>query len=276
MRIFLFIVSIFLSSFYLTAQNKTGCISGNCGNGYGTYSFPNGNKYEGMFQNFKLNGFGTFTEADGSIYIGNFKDNNFNGVGKYTSPDETWYIGEFVEGKRQGLGTQYYSKTYFEKGKWENNTFIEKADFPDFVVKDPNDLCEIIARIVQESANSFTNLKGKPVSEYLKDTYHANFLMKGFTELKISTEGFNAVYFEGSVNDAIKKMEELKKIIQPCLYSECCNFSEKFNNGMDLKFYEYTISTIQSNCNQNLLKTKVRVQLENKNGNAIVNFKVFQ
>jgi len=39
-------------------------------NGYGSFSWSNGNKYEGEFVNDKKNGKGKFTWPDGRIYDG--------------------------------------------------------------------------------------------------------------------------------------------------------------------------------------------------------------
>ena len=87
------------------------CIQGNCDDGFGTYTWANGDKYVGEFEGGKYNGQGTLThglESDwaGDKYVGEFKDDNFNGQGTYTSADGT---------VRSGL--------------WEDNVFL-KAQSP--------------------------------------------------------------------------------------------------------------------------------------------------
>ena len=53
---------------------KTGCISGDCDNGYGVRVFSNGEKYEGNFKNGKKNGQGTLNSAPGKKQSGKWKD----------------------------------------------------------------------------------------------------------------------------------------------------------------------------------------------------------
>jgi len=61
-------------------KKKTGCIKGDCKNGYGTYTYPDGEKYVGHFKNGKQNGYGTYTFPDGIKYVGNHKDDDFSGT----------------------------------------------------------------------------------------------------------------------------------------------------------------------------------------------------
>ena len=58
---------------------KTGCISGDCKNGYGTYIFGKG-------------------EFEGDKYVGYSKDNMSHGQGTYTYPSGSKYVGEFKDG----------------------------------------------------------------------------------------------------------------------------------------------------------------------------------
>ena len=55
------------------------CISGNCENGYGIYTWESGGKYTGEFKDSKRNGQGTYTYADGDVEKGRFKNNKFIG-----------------------------------------------------------------------------------------------------------------------------------------------------------------------------------------------------
>ena len=51
------------------------CIKGDCNNGYGTYTWANGNKYVGKFKDAKRNGLGTYTFANGTVDKGIWKNN---------------------------------------------------------------------------------------------------------------------------------------------------------------------------------------------------------
>jgi len=81
----------------------TGCISGDCDQGKGTYLFENGEKYDGNFKNRKYNGYGEINFANGQKYVGEWKNHMQNGRGTYTYPD---------------------GKTL--TGNWENGNFISK------------------------------------------------------------------------------------------------------------------------------------------------------
>mgnify|MGYP003721997795 CR=1 FL=1 len=60
------------------------CISGDCVNSQGTYTFANGTQYVGQFRDGKQHGQGTATFASGSQYVGEFRDDNRHGQGTYT------------------------------------------------------------------------------------------------------------------------------------------------------------------------------------------------
>ncbi|MES2426381.1 MAG: hypothetical protein V4560_05385 [Bacteroidota bacterium] len=67
------------------------CLSGDCITGFGTYQFPSGNKYTGMFNDRKREGKGVFYFADGDKFDGEWLNNQkakgtyyFNTGSKYT------------------------------------------------------------------------------------------------------------------------------------------------------------------------------------------------
>jgi S1-C subfamily serine protease len=93
----------FLCSFSMVTWSQ--CIRGNCFNGQGTYSWPDGQKYVGQFKDGERNGQGTFTFADGRIYVGQWKDEKRNGQGTQTWPDGQKYVGQYKDGKKHGQGT---------------------------------------------------------------------------------------------------------------------------------------------------------------------------
>ena len=81
------------------------CIKGDCNNGYGTYTYANGNKYVGEYKNGKIYGQGTYTWTNGNKYVGEFKD-----------------------AKRNGLGTYIFANGTVDKGIWKNNKLIERRN----------------------------------------------------------------------------------------------------------------------------------------------------
>ena len=82
---------------------------GNCFDGYGTYTWPDGNKYIGLWKNSKQNGQGTLTWASGDFagdkYVGEFKNGQMHGQGTYTWADGTKYVGNHENNSGNGQGT---------------------------------------------------------------------------------------------------------------------------------------------------------------------------
>lgn len=81
-------------------EMQSGCLTGNCDNGRGTFAYPNGSKYEGTFENGQPNGSGIYTYPNGERYVGIFRDGFQHGQGKLYRTDETlegvWEEGEYV------------------------------------------------------------------------------------------------------------------------------------------------------------------------------------
>ena len=73
------------------------CISGDCVNGQGTFTFPDGSKYVGEYKDGKISGQGTFTWADGEQYVGDWKEGLIHGQGTNFFSDGTKIKGEFRE-----------------------------------------------------------------------------------------------------------------------------------------------------------------------------------
>ena len=63
------------------------CIEGDCKNGYGTFTFPDGRKYVGESKDNKKHGQGTYTHGDGTKYVGEFKDSEYHWQGTLTYAD---------------------------------------------------------------------------------------------------------------------------------------------------------------------------------------------
>ena len=125
------------------------CLSGDCENGQGVYTWGSGDKYEGGFmdglfhgqgthtygngqwegdkyvgeyKNGNMHGQGTYIYASGDKYEGKFKDGNWNGYGTYTygigGNEEEKYVGEFKDGQMHGQGTYTYSDKKNYVGEW--------------------------------------------------------------------------------------------------------------------------------------------------------------
>jgi hypothetical protein len=89
-------------------------------NGLGILSWPNHNRYAGMFAQGHRNGSGVFTGPNGDRYEGEWRG-EIQGHGKYSYPDGDRYEGEFVNGVRQGYGVMIYANGEQYQGAWSNN-----------------------------------------------------------------------------------------------------------------------------------------------------------
>ncbi len=110
-----------------TGQNiaKSGCISGDCQNGFGTYVQQNGDKYVGTFKLGKYEGQGTYTFAEGHEYIGEFKDGKYHGQGNFKNAiDGSKYVGGFAYGRYHGIGTMYFADGRTQSGEYKNGVYV--------------------------------------------------------------------------------------------------------------------------------------------------------
>ena len=71
----------------------------------GTYTFANGDRYEGEWRDNKSHGRGTYTFADGDRFVGEFRDDKSHGQGTFTFANGDRFVGEYRDGKRNGQGT---------------------------------------------------------------------------------------------------------------------------------------------------------------------------
>ena len=113
--ILIFSISLFHS------YSQTGCVSGNCWNGYGSYHFADGAKYFGEWKNGKFNGKGTYIYSSGDKYIGDWKDDYKDGQGTYYYSDGAIYVGGWKDDSKNGQATLTNLKG--SKFVWDKNGY---------------------------------------------------------------------------------------------------------------------------------------------------------
>ena len=85
------------------------CISGDCKNGQGTFTWDITNNYGGWL--------------NGNKYAGEWKDGERNGQGTFTWADGNKYVGEWKDGKRHGYGTYTLSSDNLDSGEWKEDVY---------------------------------------------------------------------------------------------------------------------------------------------------------
>ena len=83
--------------------------------GQGTYTYADGNIYEGEWNNDNKHGYGIHTWTDGDIYEGAWKNGNMHGYGKYTYPN-----GDVEEGRWKDDEFFALDKCKDSSSKWNN------------------------------------------------------------------------------------------------------------------------------------------------------------
>jgi hypothetical protein len=107
-------------------EGKTGCVSGNCSDGYGKYIWSSGEKYEGYWRSDKRNGQGTNYYASGAKATGEWKDDKLHGLATFTyksSSNFDKYIGNYYENHLEGKGTLHYKNKDRYEGFFKNDLF---------------------------------------------------------------------------------------------------------------------------------------------------------
>jgi hypothetical protein len=115
------ILTLILISYLGFSQGK--CLSGDCDNGFGTWQYANGDKYEGTWVNQKMHGSGTYYYKNGDIYKGGFKNNKLEGTATFIAHNGDKYVGEYKNNHMEGEGTYFYKNGKVEKGLFVNDRY---------------------------------------------------------------------------------------------------------------------------------------------------------
>ncbi|MFN8258078.1 MAG: redoxin domain-containing protein [Bacteroidales bacterium] len=106
--------------------NKSGCVSGDCKNGYGVYIFNgnwDGDIYFGTWKNGLRDGIGNYYYKNGAIYNGEFKENHLSGKGTYFFETGDVFVGNWKNNLRHGKGLYIFNDLTSKKGLWVEDKF---------------------------------------------------------------------------------------------------------------------------------------------------------
>ena len=99
-----FLFLLLISSNTLSSA-VSGCVTGNCVNGFGEYRYRSGSSYTGFWKDGIRYGRGVYQFADGSRFTGNYANDRRHGAGTYTAANGQemkgyWSNGRFVNAQR--------------------------------------------------------------------------------------------------------------------------------------------------------------------------------
>ncbi len=106
---------------------KAECHEGDCVNGEGTVTWPNGDTYSGSWKNGKHHGIGTFEWIDGSKYSGEWEFGLQNGEGTVTWPNGDKYIGNRKNNQADGFGLYIYANGDKVSGQWKKGELVNEV-----------------------------------------------------------------------------------------------------------------------------------------------------
>ena len=94
-------------------------------NGYGVYTFEEGNawsvkSYKGFYKNDDMHGYGILTWQDGGYYEGDFVKNDPHGYGVHIYISGNQYEGFYKHGLQNGEGTYNWTDGSSYTGSWKN------------------------------------------------------------------------------------------------------------------------------------------------------------
>ena len=110
------ILSTLCSAISCVTPQSGDCKIGDCHNGSGSKSYPDG-VYDGDFRGSFRAGNGLFQYTSGDRYIGQWRKDMPNGTGTLSS-GRIRFIGTFVDGIRHGTGTLIYPSRIHLRGHW--------------------------------------------------------------------------------------------------------------------------------------------------------------
>lgn len=96
-----------ISNMAASGQQRTGCIEGDCRNGYGIYIFKDNAKYLGDFRNGQPHGQGIVEYTNGEKYEGEMRDGAFAGRGTLYMTDGNELVGYWDKGAYLGRQMPY-------------------------------------------------------------------------------------------------------------------------------------------------------------------------
>ena len=110
-----------------TTTSSTGCVSGDCYNGWGKWQFNNG-YYEGFWINGNRHGYGLYSWDTEGSYVGFFANNMLEGYGSYEDASGKIVVGMYADGLANGLAEQVEDDVW-SQGFYKNHSLDTPYDY---------------------------------------------------------------------------------------------------------------------------------------------------
>ncbi|MEY3052766.1 MAG: hypothetical protein RLY31_2551 [Bacteroidota bacterium] len=99
----------------------SGCVQGDCRDGYGTFVHPNGDRYIGDFQDGQPHGKGILYARGGNKYLGDWDRSLRQGTGRMIFREGHVYTGAFHRDQVHGRGRMDFANGDRYEGDWQRN-----------------------------------------------------------------------------------------------------------------------------------------------------------
>lgn len=110
-------------------RRNSGCVTGDCENGYGIYRFKNGDIYEGFFTDALFEGFGVYSYNDGTAYIGQWMQSSLNGTAIEVFDNHTYRLSKWDEGVQEAERMEDFVEETIDYDFLNNLDILENYQF---------------------------------------------------------------------------------------------------------------------------------------------------
>ena len=177
---------------------------------------PNGDLYEGGFQNSIFNGYGKLVTNNGEIYEGNFVKGEKTGLCTYLFPDGTIFNGNILNGLFNGEGSIKWNNGIKYEGNFINSTLggfgvisnLEGDKYEGFFEKNlmnGKGKYYYDNRDIYEGNYEEGKRSGKGIyirnDGLIYDGEWSDDLMNGFSKIKYKTYCFKCIYRNGEITE---------------------------------------------------------------------------
>ena len=99
----------------------TGCVYGDCSEGWGKWQYEGGDYYDGFWSGGLKNGYGLYFWKGKGQYVGSWENDDMNGYGAYLPDNDDDMVGQFLNGQLNGRGYEItddvWQRGIFRDGK---------------------------------------------------------------------------------------------------------------------------------------------------------------